>query len=229
MDEKFLSATRSAAAELEFAYAAVELARETYPGNVAQPDPGEAAQAEIANAYAALEAARENFAALLLQMTRAGVSYQEVRDALPISRPGRPHLADPVTRSGPSGRFPGPEDRLSVKLTCSFCGSTQPPAKIIVSGSHAQICPPCIHRAREVIAGGGQLHPVHTGLWLVPQRPVGQHLDGRQAGGGEHESTGHEKGCSFCGQDCQPDQSLVCGTNAAICSDCLDFCREMMP
>lgn len=229
MDDEFLSATRSAAAELELAYAALELARESFPGNTAQPDLGEAAQSEIAKAYAALDAAREEFASLLRQMTGAGVSYQEVRDALPISRSERPHLTNPTTRAAPSGRLPGPGDSLWVKLACSFCGSTQPPAKMLVAGSDAQICPPCIHRAREVIAGGGQPGTAHTGLSLVPRRAVGPHLDRRQTGDGEQTNTGYEKGCSFCGQDGGPGRSLVGGNNAAICSDCLDFCREMMP
>jgi hypothetical protein len=103
-------------------------------------------------------------------------------------------------------------------LACSFCGKRQNEVRKLIAGPGVYICDPCIDLAEHVIGSG---HPAVTELGTVNCVP--------------RDQTGVR--CTFCGKErfqvarmaVMPEVTLErTSASPAICSPCLDLCREIV-
>ena len=104
-----------------------------------------------------------------------------------------------------------------LQLACSFCGRSQHEVRKLIAGPGCYICDACVGLAEGVASAGG---PAHTRLGPVLAVP-GQ--DGLAR-------------CSFCGkQRCfvagmaaRPAEPGGAPGAAAICSECIALCQEIL-
>ena len=102
------------------------------------------------------------------------------------------------------------------QLLCSFCGKSQRQVKKLIAGPGVYICNGCVDLANDVINDG---------------RPVTTQAAELSAGSVQEPRVQ----CSFCGKRRDQVPGLVVSsartgrnTPAAICTECLDLCIEIV-
>jgi hypothetical protein len=106
-------------------------------------------------------------------------------------------------------------------LACTFCGKNQNQVRKLIAGPYVYICDGCTGLARNAIARGQKGQAVRTALGPISAVP-------------EDEP---RLQCSFCGKNREQAPGLAVApmvttgkgnAAAAICSECLDLCDEIV-
>ena len=97
---------------------------------------------------------------------------------------------------------------------CSFCGALQEDRVRLIAGPGVRICNRCVGLASRLLAGDARARRRWAGLEPDPAER-----------GGKRRTAAD---CSFCGK--RPDQvdGVATGPVAAICTECLALCREIV-
>jgi hypothetical protein len=117
----------------------------------------------------------------------------------------------------PVGRKGGQPD--PTLLACTFCGKNQKQVRKLIAGPYVYICDGCVDLVKNV-TGDGQ--DVRTALGPISAVPEAE----------------HRIQCSFCGKNRKQVSGLAVmptvtagkglNASAAICSECLDLCDEIV-
>jgi ATP-dependent protease Clp ATPase subunit len=94
----------------------------------------------------------------------------------------------------------------------TFCGKQQKQVRKLIAGPGVYVCNECIDRADRVIATG---EPAATPLSAMTPA-------------GDHNKYGAPVKCSFCGKRRHQVTGLAAAARAAICTECLALCREII-
>lgn len=166
-------------------------------------DKARAAGAEVADAERRVLTTRADYHSAIRRLHLAGAPLREIAEALSLSHQ---RVQQIVHRSGGSwwrrawrGRR-GPLDAI-----CTWCD--RPPSEVakLVAGPNVYICDACVTAAARVERGAGK------------------------AGGPlKLAKTGSRERCSFCHKRPGETRTVVTGSAAHICSECLRICREIM-
>jgi len=174
-----------------------------------------AAEARLTDAERAAEIARADFHRSVHRLQLSGGSPREIADALGLSHQRVHQIVEEAGGAGPGRRAgrpgkgnPGP----GAMLACSFCGKQQKQVTKLIAGPGAYICNECTERADQVIATG---KPVPTPLSAMTPA-------------GDHDKHGAPAKCSFCGKRRHQVTGLASVAQAAICTECLALCHEII-
>jgi hypothetical protein len=171
------------------------------------------ARERLIRAEQSAEAARAGFRGAVHRLIVNGSRSSDVAAALGLS--GQ-ELDEMVQVAGGSGR----EDRAGtpgIDLACSFCGRSEHEVRKLIAGPGCYICEACVALTEGVASAGSPAHarlgPVHA----VPEQ------DERAR-------------CSFCGKHrclvtglaVRPGEPGLASGPAAICTECLSLCNEIL-
>jgi hypothetical protein len=140
-----------------------------------------------------------------------GLSHQRVHQIVEEAGGSRRWL-----RARASARAGGRRD--PTLLACTFCGKTQKQVRKLIAGPYVYICDGCVDLVKNV-TGEGQA--VQTALGPISAVPEDE----------------HRIQCSFCGKNRRQAGGLAVmltvtagkgNASAAICSECLDLCDEIV-
>jgi hypothetical protein len=176
------------------------------------------AQERLIDAERDADVARVEFYAAVRRLHLHGSSLRELAASLGLSHQ-RVHQI--VEEAGGSRRWlrardRGPRDRLL--LACTFCGKRQNQVRKLIAGPMAYICDGCTGLASSVTREG---RTARTALGPISAVPEAE----------------HRIRCSFCGKNRGQVGSLAVmptvtagkgNASAAICSECLDLCDEIL-
>jgi ClpX C4-type zinc finger len=173
------------------------------------------AQERLIDAERDAEVARAEFHRAVRRLHLHGASLRELAVGLGLSHQ-RVHQI--VESAGGSRRWlrrdRGRPDPML--LACTFCGKDQAQVKKLIAGPSVYICNGCVDLAKAVIGSG---EPVST---RVAELTAGPEQEPRAQ-------------CSFCGKrrDQVPGLAVSSAqtdrkTPAAICSECLQLCDEII-
>jgi len=166
--------------------------------------------ADVARAefYRAVRRLHLHGASLRELAANLGLSHQRVHQIVEEAGGSRRWL-----RGGNRGGRPDP-----LLLACTFCGKSQKEVRKLIAGPHVYICDGCATLAGNVIRSGD---PADTKLGTINALP---------------EHAPHLK-CNFCGKERRQTAGLAVmpavtlertSESAAICSECLDLCNEII-
>jgi ClpX C4-type zinc finger len=173
------------------------------------------AQERLIDAERDADVARAEFHRAVRRLHLHGASLRELASGLGLSHQ-RVHQI--VEAAGGSRRWmrrdrARPDPAL---LVCTFCGKNQKQVKKLIAGPSVYICDRCVDLAKSVIGDG---------------RPVTTETAELTAGPADEPRVQ----CSFCGKCRDQVAGLVVSsaqtgrsTPAAICSECLDLCTEII-
>ena len=177
------------------------------------------AQERLIDAERDADVARAEFYRAVRRLHLHGASLRELAASLGLSHQ-RVHQI--VEEAGGSRRWVrGRREtrrRDPLLLACSFCGKRQNEVRKLIAGPGVYICDPCIDLAGNVV-GSGQ--PADTELGTMDALPA-------------HAT---RLKCSFCGKDRGQASGMAVmpavtlertSANAAICSECLVLCNEII-
>lgn len=196
------------------------------------------AQERLIDAERDADVARAEFYRAVRRLHLHGSSLRELAASLGLSHQRVHQIVEEAggsrrwLRAGPDRR---PDDRrpdarrrdaphsdarrpVADLLSCTFCGKTQKKVRKLIAGPGVYICDGCIAQAQHVL-GSGQPAGTERGT----MNPV------------PHDQTGVR--CSFCGKDRAQAAGLAVmptvtvprtSANAAICSECLNLCTEIV-
>ena len=176
------------------------------------------AQERLVDAERDAEVARAEFYRAVRRLHLHGASLRELAASLGLSHQRVHQIVEEAGGSrrwarSKNGRRPDP-----LLLACSFCGKQQNEVRKLVAGPGVYICDPCIDLAESVI-GSGQ--PVDTELGTMDALPA-------------HAA---RLKCSFCGKERDQVSGMAfmpavtlerTSASAAICSECLVLCTEIV-
>jgi hypothetical protein len=173
------------------------------------------AQEQLIDAERDADVARAEFHRAVRRLHLNGASLRELASGLGLSHQ-RVHQI--VESAGGSRRWLR-RDRVRpdpALLLCTFCGQHQKQVKKLIAGPGVYICDGCTSLAKVVVSDG---QPVTTAIAELTAGP-------------EEEPRTQ---CSFCGKRRDQVASLVVSSvqterkaPAAICSECLDLCTEII-
>jgi hypothetical protein len=176
------------------------------------------AQERLIDAERDADVARADFYRAVRRLHLHGSSLRELAAELGLSHQ-RVHQI--VEEAGGSRRWMRrPDGRRPRRdlLACSFCGNPQDKTRKLIAGPGVYICDGCIRLTGEVLGSG---ESAQTGFGSVTAVP---------------EQDGHIQ-CSFCGKNRNQAAHLAVlsavllertGASAAICSECLELCDEII-
>jgi ClpX C4-type zinc finger len=173
------------------------------------------AQEQLIDAERDADVARAEFHRAVRRLHLNGASLRELASGLGLSHQ-RVHQI--VESAGGSRRWLR-RDRVRpdpALLLCTFCGQHQKQVKKLIAGPGVYICDGCTSLAKVVVSDG---QPVTTAIAELTAGP-------------EEEPRTQ---CSFCGKRRDQVASLLVSSvqterkaPAAICSECLDLCTEII-
>jgi hypothetical protein len=172
------------------------------------------AQERLIDAERDADVARAEFYRAVRRLHLDGASLRELAASLGLSHQ-RVHQI--VEEAGGSRRWVRArrESRSRGLLACSFCGKQQNEVRKLIAGPGVYICDPCVDLAGNVISSG---QPADTELGTMDA--LSAHATYLR--------------CSFCGKDrgraaFMPEVTLErTPASAAICSECLVLCNEII-
>ena len=177
------------------------------------------AQERLIDAARDVDVARAEFYRAVRRLHLHGASLRELAANLGLSHQRVHQIVEEAggsrrwVRVGARRRRPDPS-----LLACSFCGKQQNEVRKLIAGPGVYICDSCVDLAENVI-GSGQ--PAVTELATMNSVP--------------RDQTGVQ--CTFCGKErfqvarmaIMPEVTLErTSASPAICSQCLDLCREIV-
>jgi hypothetical protein len=175
------------------------------------------AQERLIDAERDAEVARAEFHRAVRRLHLHGASLRELAAGLGLSHQ-RVHQI--VESAGGSRRWlrrdhARPDPLL---LACTFCGKGQKQVKKLIAGPSVYICDGCSALARAVVSSGEPVRTEAGWLTATPEREQQVHVP-----------------CSFCGKRRDQVAGLAASTAqtvrkvpAAICTECLDLCEEII-
>ena len=181
------------------------------------------AQERLIDAERDVEVARAEFHRAVRRLHLHGSSLREVAANLGLSHQ-RVHQI--VEEAGGSRRWirvgtrPRRRDPL---LDCTFCGKQQNEVRKLIAGPGVYICDPCIDLAGTVVSSGQAARTEFGAMIAVPEEQAREEQAGVR--------------CAFCGKDRGQASGLAVmptvtvgrtAANAAICSECLALCNEII-
>jgi hypothetical protein len=171
------------------------------------------ARERLTQAEQAAQAARAEFRGAVHRLVVLGSRSGDVAAALGLSHQQLDEMVQAA--AGPAREdWAGPP---GMELTCSFCGRSQHEVRKLIAGPGVYICETCVGLAEGVVRAGRatdtRLGPVHA----VPEQ------DGLAR-------------CSFCGKyrclvtglAARPAETGAASGPAAICTECLSLCNEII-
>jgi ClpX C4-type zinc finger protein len=177
------------------------------------------AQERLIDAERDVEVARAEFHRAVRRLHLHGSSLREVAANLGLSHQ-RVHQI--VEEAGGSRRWirVGTRSRRRdpLLLDCTFCGKQQNEVRKLIAGPGVYICDSCIDLAGTVVSSG---QAARTEFGAMIALPEGQ----------------ARVRCAFCGKDRGQASGLAVmptvtvgrtSANAAICSECLNLCNEII-
>jgi hypothetical protein len=177
------------------------------------------AQERLIDAERDVEVARAEFHRAVRRLHLHGSSLREVAANLGLSHQ-RVHQI--VEEAGGSRRWirVGSRSRRRdpLLLDCTFCGKQQNEVRKLIAGPGVYICDSCIDLAGTVVSSG---QAARTEFGAMIALPEGQ----------------ARVRCAFCGKDRGQASGLAVmpavtvgrtSANAAICSECLNLCNEII-
>jgi hypothetical protein len=175
-------------------------------------DAARAAEARLIDAERAADIARADFHHAVRRLQLAGGSLREIADALGLSHQRVHQIVEGAGGARPwrGATRPG-KGAPGATLACSFCGRHQKQVRKLIAGPGAYICSDCTEKADGVIATGEV-----TATPLSAMKPVG-----RDAGADTTK-------CSFCGKRRYQVPGMAAAARAAICTECLALCHEII-
>jgi ClpX C4-type zinc finger len=173
------------------------------------------AQERLIDAERDADVARAEFHRAVRRLHLHGASLRELASGLGLSHQ-RVHQI--VESAGGSRRWMR-RDRVRpdpTRLLCTFCGKNQKQVTKLIAGPSVYICDGCVDLAKVVLSDG---QPVSTEIAELTAGPVDE----------------PRTQCSFCGKRRDQVAGLVVGSvqterkaPAAICTECLDLCVEIV-
>jgi hypothetical protein len=173
------------------------------------------AQERLIDAERDVEVARAEFHRAVRRLHLHGSSLRELAASLGLSHQRVHQIVEEaggsrrwVRTRDDRGRLPRPQ------LECTFCGKTQKQVRKLIAGPGVFICDGCIALAQNVLASGQAARTELGSLGAVPRQGI-------------------RARCSFCGKDRVQTSGLAAmpagsARKAAICSECLDLCGEIL-
>ena len=99
--------------------------------------------------------------------------------------------------------------RRNTKVRCSFCNVSQADTRKLIAGPGLYICEGCVAAATDVVATAGAVRGPRQ-VVLRPALPDELHP------------------CQFCGKAPGRVTTIVKGSRARICNECLDLCSDIL-
>ena len=177
------------------------------------------AQERVIDAERDADVARAEFYRAVRRLHLHGSSLRELAASLGLSHQRVHQIVEEAggSRRWLRGQATGRRDRPL--LACTFCGRHQKQVRKLIAGPDVYICDGCVDLVKNV-TGEGQA--VRTALGPISAVP-----------GDEHRVQ-----CSFCGKNRRQASGLAVmptvtagkkgNASAAICSECLDLCDEIV-
>lgn len=164
-------------------------------------DRARAARARIDELERSLELARAGYHDAVRAIHRQGASLRELAAGLGMSHQRVHQIIDGAGASASAT----PARALST--SCDFCGADREQGSHFVPGPGAGICGQCVEGA-EISTGGA--HRTASGAFFTRVDPNATTC------------------CSFCKKNARQVNRLVGTETAAVCSECLTRCREIL-
>jgi ClpX C4-type zinc finger len=176
------------------------------------------AQERLIDAERDADVARAEFYRAVRRLHLHGSSLRELAASLGLSHQ-RVHQI--VEEAGGSRRWLRARDggrRDRPLLACTFCGKRQNQVRKLIAGPYVYICDGCIGLASSVIREDQAARTALGPISAVPEEE-------------------HRVRCSFCGKNRSQAGGLAvvptvtagkANASAAICSECLDLCDEIV-
>jgi hypothetical protein len=180
------------------------------------------AQERLIDAERDADVARAEFYCSVRRLHLHGSSLRELAASLGLSHQRVHQIVEEAggsrrwLRARASGRPGGRRD--PTLLACTFCGKNQKQVRKLIAGPYVYICDGCVDLVKNV-TGEGQA--VRTALGPISAVPEDE----------------HRIQCSFCGKNRRQAIGLAVmptvtagkgNASAAICSECLDLCDEIV-
>ena len=177
------------------------------------------AQERLIDAERDVEVARAEFHRAVRRLHLHGSSLRELAASLGLSHQRVHQIVEEAggsrgwIRVGNRGRRPDP-----LQLACSFCGKPQKEVRKLIAGPRVYICDRCIALTGNVISSGNAADTALGSISAVPDQVI-------------------RIRCSFCGKDRGQTSGLAAMPSragrkasefAAICSECLELCNEII-
>jgi hypothetical protein len=177
------------------------------------------AQERLIDAERDVEVARAEFHRAVRRLHLDGSSLRELAANLGLSHQRVHQIVEEAggsrrwARAPKGGRRPGPP-----LLSCTFCGKQQNEVRKLIAGPGVYICDSCVAVAGDVV-GSGQAARTGFGPMIIVR---------------EDQTRAR---CNFCGKDRGQAASMAImptvtvertSTSAAVCSECLDLCKEII-
>ena len=183
------------------------------------------AQERLIDAERDVEVARAEFHRAVRRLHLHGSSLRELAASLGLSHQRVHQIVEEaggsrrwVRGQGSSGRGSTGRNQNRGLLACTFCGKLQNKVRKLIAGPGVYICDGCIDLTVEVITSGRTEHTAFGAIDNVPEEQSGVR-------------------CNFCGKDraqvervaMMPDVTVQrTSSSAAICSECLVLCGEII-
>ena len=178
------------------------------------------AQERLIDAERDVDVARAEFHRAVRRLHLHGASLRELAASLGLSHQRVHQIVAEAGGSRRWARVRGSSGRNHNRglLACTFCGKLQNKVRKLIAGPGVYICDGCIDLTVEVITSG---RAEHTALGVIDNVP--------------EEQSGVR--CNFCGKDrgqvervaIMPDVTVErTSSSAAICSECLVLCGEII-
>jgi ClpX C4-type zinc finger protein len=197
------------------------------------------AEERLIDAERDAEVFRAEFHRAVRRLHLSGASLRDLAGALGLSHQ-RVHQI--VESAGGSRRWlrqrePGQQEpgdralnRPGLQLACTFCGQNQAQVQKLIAGPHAFICDACVGHARSMINSSKAADATFARVVLMPER--------EQPGRGQQVKLA----CSFCGKQRHQVAGMAASSappgpspskrgllpRAAVCTECLDLCDEII-
>jgi hypothetical protein len=168
------------------------------------------AEVRLVDAERAIDIARAEFRHAVRRLHLAGGSLREIADALELSHQRVHQIVEeaglPRGWRKSTGRGAG---HGGDRLECSFCGKTQRQVKKLIAGPGVYICDLCTGMASGVIATGADAAaPLSAMVSVAADLTTAK--------------------CGFCGKQRHQVAGLAAAAQAAICTECLTLCHEII-
>jgi hypothetical protein len=145
--------------------------------------------------------ARAEYHAAVRRLHLAGGSLREIAEALGMSHQRVQQIVDAAGGSWWQRVWRTRTPRRDA--VCTFCGRPPSEVKKLVAGPDVYACDECVGHAEQALSSRD------TKVFAVAQK------DGKAK-------------CSFCGKPSSNERPVVVGKDAAVCTDCLKTCREII-
>jgi hypothetical protein len=168
----------------------------------------QAAERRLIDVERDMEVARAEFHNAVRRLQLAGGSLREIAEALGMSHQRVHQIVDNAGGARGWRTIPARNEarkQARTEPTCSFCGKRKREVPKLIAGPKIYICSECVALATRVLSAtekSPRFHPIPADAATAK--------------------------CRFCGKRRHQAEGLAAASSGAICTECLDLCREII-